>query len=521
MSFILDTLRRDLANRPLWLFFVLAAPLWILARRRIRLVPPGATDVAVRAVCLGAIVYYAGVTIWYWLVPQQVDAAEPSVTAAAWLFAVGKPVYHAIDSPARYSHMYGPMAFIVPGLVLRLAGPSMLAAKGVGCAAALLAVGLMWHAIRAFAPARAALLVLGLALLEFLCFRNLTFWSRPEPLQLLMVAAGLAAAARAERTVAVAVAAVAVGVLCNLKITGLLYALPVFGLLHARAGARAVCVSAAAAAVVAAAPFALANVSWSNYLLWIQLSAKNGLRLAALKENVEWALFILLPVLVSLGARQPLTPALRAMLPALVAAMCGVIIAAAKPGAGPYHLLPFIPSVAIATAMLLGPKGEAGPVWTPAFLLTLVCIAGLQQQYFLGLARDEAVTASYRDVASYLDQHPGERVGMGYTSAERMTFARTLVVFRTGEYLLDVPAMQEYQLSGIALPPSTIAAIRTCAIRTWLLPRTGEPFRIQNDYPTTAYRQIFPPEFIEQFVARYELTGRHGVYDVWQCQGPA
>jgi hypothetical protein len=106
---------------------------------------------------------------------------------------------------------------------------------------------------------------------------------------------------------------------------------------------------------------------------------------------------------------------------------------------------------------------------------------------------------------------------MGYTAAERMTFARTIVVFATGEYLLDVPAIQEHQLSGLPLPESTIDAIRSCAVRTWLIPRAGEPFRIRNDYPSTGYREIFPQDLIDAFEQNYRRTGSTRYYDVWEC----
>ena len=139
------------------------------------------------------------------------------MTCVAWLFAAGKTVYHAIDSAERYSHMYGPMAFIVPGIVLRAIGPSMLVAKAIGVVAALVCLALTWRTIRKAVPedaAWAATVACGLCVLQFLVFRNLTFWSRPEPLQLAAVSAGLFAAARLRGVPAAAVMALAMG-LCG------------------------------------------------------------------------------------------------------------------------------------------------------------------------------------------------------------------------------------------------------------------------------------------------------------------
>ena len=99
-----------------------------------------------------------------------------------------------------------------------------------------------------------------------------------------------------------------------------------------------------------------------------------------------------------------------------------------------------------------------------------------------------------------------------------MTFARTLIVFQTGEYLLDVPAIQEHQLSGVRLPPATLEAIRSCSVPTWLLPRAGEPFHIRNDYPSTGYSEIFQADFISAFHAAYTLGEQTRYYDVWRCR---
>ncbi len=397
----------------------------------------------------------------------------------------------------------------------------MLVAKSVGIVAALLGLGLTWLAVRrASDGASMAALVCGLCVLEFLVFRNLTFWSRPEPLQLAAVGAGLFAAVRMHGVAATVVLAASMGVLCNLKITGPLYALPIVVLFYTRSGLWPVAAALVGAACVAAMPFLiLSNVSWTDYMLWVRLSARNGLRVAALKENLEWGLFLLIPVLVRLSVPAPLPSAMRRVVPALLGGVCGVIVAASKPGAGAYHLVPFLPTIAYVSAAIGGWPVPAGRRrWLTPFVGTLVFIALIQQQYFLRLTHDRALADSYRDVEEYIARHPAEHVGIGYTSAERMTFARTLTVFRTGEDLLDVPAIQEHQLSGVGLSQATINAIRSCAVTTWLLPAGGEPFHIRNDYPSTEYADLFPPEFLAAFHHAYRRDERTRYYDVWRCR---
>jgi hypothetical protein len=523
VTVLLDQIRRGIASRPLWLFLVFVLALF-LARRFFPKAAPHDTrsETFSRYAALTAIVYYVSLTLWYLVVPQQVDYAEPTMTAVAWLFRLGQPVYHAIDSAARYSHMYGPMAFAVPGAALWLLGPSMLVAKAVGIVAAWLALGLIWTTLRsASRDTWIAIVACGLCVLQFLMFRNLTFWSRPEPLQLAAIALGLFAALRLSPAAAVVAMSLSMGLLWNLKFTGPLYALPIFALLWTRTGVTTVALSALGALVVAALPFiVLSNVSLNDYLLWVRLSAQNGLRVAALKENIEWALFLLIPVLARLTNPAPLPNLLRPVIPALIVGMLGIVVAASKPGAGSYHFVPFLPILAYVYAVARSTDDRPRRVdgWLAPFVCTLLFIVLIQQQYFFRLAGNPAVAASYDDVAQYLASHPGERVGMGYTSAEAMTFARTLTVFKTGEYLLDVPAIQEHQLSGLPLPQATVDAIRSCAVKTWLLPRGGAPFYIRNDYPQTGYAEIFPQAFIDAFHQHYALQEQTQYYDVWRCR---
>jgi hypothetical protein len=517
---LFDTLRLTVASRPLWIWLALMLAGFILRKRLHR--PAATPQRFVRAASVVALLYYAGVLAWYAMVPQQADYAEPTMTCLAWLFRIGQPVYHRLTSAERYSHMYGPMAFVLPGLALGVFGQSMFVAKAVGILSGGAALVFTWLTVRSAAERRVAVVACGICALQFLFFRNLTFWSRPDPLQLAAVACGLFAAVRLSGAPAILVISASAGILWNLKITGPLYSLPIFALLYTRAGTRDVMVSAGGALVAAALPFAaFGNVSWSDYMLWVRLSAQNGLRVAAVKENIEWAVFLLVPVLARLCDRRPLSREMRFGVTALLLAMCGVVVAASKPGAGAYHLVPFLPTLAYVTAVFWQETGDARgsqPAWQGPFVAALLFVAVIQQQYFLAIAGDPSVAASYADVRGYLEQHPGEQVAVGYTSAERMTFARTLAVFQTGRYLIDAPAVQEHQLSGLEVPQATYDAIRSCVVETWLIPKEGRPFAVLNGYPTTGYRSLFPADFVAVFEEAYRVEDRTAYYDVWRCR---
>jgi len=107
---------------------------------------------------------------------------------------------------------------------------------------------------------------------------------------------------------------------------------------------------------------------------------------------------------------------------------------------------------------------------------------------------------------------------MGYGRDDRPTLVRPIVVFRSGTYLLDAPAVQEHQLSGIEIPPATIAALRACAVDYWLIPQGEEPFTGPNKYPAILLKPLFPESFRQAFFESYERDGRTQYYDVWQCR---
>ena len=105
----------------------------------------------------------------------------------------------------------------------------------------------------------------GLFALLLLQFRHYSFWTRPEPLQLVAVSSSLLLATMKTGSVAAVLSGAAMGVLWNLKITGPLYTLPVLALLQRHGGWKHSALAIAAAVAVAAFPFAYyANVSWSR-----------------------------------------------------------------------------------------------------------------------------------------------------------------------------------------------------------------------------------------------------------------
>ena len=470
---------------------------------------------------------YLALVCWYLAQEQYADPAEPTIAALAWLFRVGQPIYHAFDSPERYSHIYGPMAFIIPSWSLGLFGPGIRASKIPGAVAALLSLAIAFALTRGVAGRRDALILTGVLAGLCLMFQNYTFWIRPDSLQLLGAATALfAAVAMGGTLIPGLVLGVATGLLIGLKITGAFYAVPAFALLVARQRYRSIIVAAAVTCVVAAAPFMRDDqVSFSNYLHWVRISAGNGIQLRGLRVNVEWALFLLLPLLPTLG-RRSVRPEDRWLGWSAVGSMLVIVCAASKPGAGPYHLIPFLPVVMYGTALVLQgtPSREREnstyAAGVAAFLGSIAIVACLQTSYFVWSASRIPGTPVVEDITRFAALHPTARIDMGYSDVkEPLTFVRPVLVFRQGAYLLDAPAIQEYQMSGVELPRATLRAVEECEVDIWLIAKGGEPFSIRNRYPATGYAPIFDPQFRLAFLNTYRRTSATQYFDVWECSG--
>jgi hypothetical protein len=531
---ILDLFRIRFAGRPLLLSVACFAILAAVRRRRARSSCVVVTPAWSAVILVGssiALAAYAAIAIWYARDPHYFDNAEPTLTAVGWLFRVGQPVYHSPQAAERYAHIYGPMAYVIHGLALAAFGPHIEVSKTVGVSAGLLSLGFVYGACRKVSNWPNALAFSGLCALMMLLFRDYSFWTRPDPIELLAMSASLFVATGADGFLAVGVVGFLSGVLWNLKFTGPLYSLPVFVVLHARIGWRGTVAAGGMAAIIATLPFVVfPNISFANYLVWLRLPARTGLLLSTLRQNLEWAAYFGLPILLTYVAipreRRPLEMAWRHTLLALMAGSICIVVAGAKPGAGPYHLIPFLPVIMYVSCWQAArcPQGTfVDRLVLRAALAVVVAalaIALVQQAQFLRIMAGRARLHEIGDIEAFTTSHSGV-VEMGYGDTESMSLERPVLVFLNRSYLLDQPAMREYQLEGLAVPEATTEAMEACRVDYWLIPRDEAPFASRNSYAAVYTRPLFPDEFRRVFVAAYRRVSTTTYYDVWACRSRA
>ena len=473
---------------------------------------------------IAVVASYVAIVIWYTLQASYFDAAEPTITAVAAAFTSGLPLYPALDAPERYAHIYGPLLFIVHAGAFAAGGMSIIVSKSVGSIAAVLSLVVTWTVYNRRAGAAAAFHVTAVAVLVYLYFSNVTFWTRSDPLLIACTAVGLSGALAGRSWAAALAVGLAAGAAVNLKVTGGIYLIPVVVLATAKHGVRVVSATAAIGAVAAAVPFLIPKVSLVHYFDYLRLSARNGLLVSKLSENAEWSVVLLTPLLVTWwgvsGTR--LERETRHFLSALIAAVVVIAIVSAKPGGGAFHLMPFVPILGYAAVAV--PRGtwngSAAVRLAVALALSVTAIAVPRQLIFIRTVVERHLESAIADARAFADETSSKRVAIGYSGTSHLSHARPEFVFRTGDYLIDAPAVQEHRLSGLEIPAATTRAIDDCRFDYWLIPRTMEPFDVPSAYQPIGPAEVFPEEFRSAFKRRYARVGHTALFDVWECRRP-
>jgi hypothetical protein len=336
----------------------------------------------------------------------------------------------------------------------------------------------------------------------------------------------------------------ATGLCFGIKITGVLYFLPIFALLYRRFGMRTAALAAFGAGVVGCLPFAFPQISLRNYVLWFHEASRHPLRAVEFLSNLRTAVTISLPALLFLWwfyERDPkkCSNYLREQKPfllGLASALGLVTILASKMGAGNHHLLPLYPVIGFLCSDIYSQIEATGAVrivsyasiaravcwlWLASSIATRIPVEFLTTEGRLAKRWSQAAAVT-EDVTNIMQAHPGERIEMGYSESYPLTFYRPTLVFAGNPLTLDAPALDDMQLSGLAIPQGTIDYIRSCQTQIWLIPKDDAPFVMPNIYADARVfpaRNLFEDRFRQAFLQAYQKVGSSEYYDLWACRG--
>jgi hypothetical protein len=495
------------------------------------------------AAALGVLMLGAlGAAMWANLRSEAfADHVQPAVASISALFARGEPVYHALNSPERYSLHYGPLLFAIVGGFQALLGATVLVTKLPATLAALASLLFIHLTITQPKARLEAWAWTGLAAAFFLHHFHLAFAVRGDAFILLAVSLGLCFATRERSRCAIGLG-VCLGVAVNLKLHALVYFLPVLATAAGRNWSRRARIGGVvAAALVAVLPFVIfPQVSLANYAGWLGVAAKHGFGIEEYRGSLEWAAALAFPALFAAGlfivrmeesARRILNGE-AAWLAALGVAFLLIVIPASKVGAGKHHLIPFIPlalhfaarlaSLSLVPFRLRG----AGPVLAAALALSWIAgctLAALHSANFIfQTARAESAEARrcQTELLRLRAEHADSVLLVAPAGDEsyRRTFGRFRLVASGMPAGIDPCAMMDFvrgRFGAVDLAALTqTAAAKASQPALWIVPKGGEPFSMRTFYPPCGL--LFPETVRRDFHRDFARLRSTESFDVYQ-----
>jgi hypothetical protein len=447
----------------------------------------------------------------YLRLEAYLDHIEGGLVSGGWLYLQGVPIYRLMDGVAQFANIYGPLAYLATTPALLLLGQTVAASKVP--AALALAATIALTAVRSprSAPMQGAqgvfLLVAGLVALS-----PMSFWTRGDPFETLLVALAVAGAASP------LCVGLCIGLAINFKIHAFLYFLPILVELWARRGWRVGPPLAACAAAVFFAPFLLPGISLHDYLAILAQQiggrARTGELLApVLAYGIAFALPVLLPL-----CRRGVPSADKRYGWAALATLALVAYPATFPGAGPYHLLPLLSVLAEARRRLaLDGIGAAFAVFPLLFFAAVTaptCLDDLRARQEWPAYADEALALAR--------QQPGT-VDIGYGdnkhSYEIAQLAKTDLALHGYPRWIDAQILMELRKTGIDGSRRWVTYLSECRVDRWLMPRGEEPFAVRNYFYDNG--PLFDAAFRDAFAAHYRPAAQSGHFTVWECRRDA
>jgi hypothetical protein len=485
--------------------------------------------------CLALYLFCAGS---YLRSPMFFDFFESSgASVSHWLFAGGE-VYPALDYQERYCLPYGPVLYFVLGLSQWLLGASTFSSKLPCCLAALGAIALFWRILRQQGlSVSLACWVAGLEAAIILGLRETSFWTKSDPLILLLVTLSIWAALHRTWRWSLLLG-LCMGLALGLKPSAAAYFLGPLVIAYSsgwRSRAFAGCGLALLAA--AALPYLLLprQISLSNHLNFLSIVAQVGFSQPFILGFSRWVAMLAGLLFVSdrlLRAQSAPNRAHRRESWAYRGALlCGVIlvaIPACATGSGPHHLIPFVPLTLLACADLFRPgqkhfRPSESILWRAAACAILLACALVATQTAMRITHSRAefdarARLCQQEISEICARHRQWTIltGSGNDLDRFALHFRHAVVFAGNPIGLDAAVVSDYQATGVPEPnlAGLLAEISRHDPRPvlWLIPRDSAPFTDSNWYHGRPnYSDTFRADFHARF-ARHEQTANFDLY---------
>ena len=440
------------------------------------------------------------------------DHIEGNVVISGWQYIHGAPLYEIQDGAPHLATYYGPLAYLVEVPALLLVGATVMASKLTSMLTLLFTVVIMSRYLIRHSERKDAHHAIFLLLAGLLLFGPVSFWVRPDPIEILLVAVAVVSTTSQQRPLWVGIC---IGLAVNLKVHAFFYFLPILVDMWLIGGCRAILIAAGSAVVTFILPFLAPGVSLHDYIG--ELARQVGGR-AHTSVELPWTLISLallfLPTVVPLAVQgQPRRTTVYASATLATAAL--LVYPATFPGAGYYHFLPLLP-VLVDLRHRLWSKRMVVELTT----FVILFVAWLPTQHTLELlsTRQRSNLAS-EEALALARKSPFRPVQVGYgdnlQSYELSQLAKAVLSLNSYPALFDAQVLMELRQIGIDGSPRWIPYLRECRIRRWLLPRGERPFAIVSYFYD--HGPVFSEEFRRAFFDNYKMVESAENFDVWEC----
>jgi hypothetical protein len=479
--------------------------------------------------CLFSIVLYAFKDFY-------ADHGEPGMAVLGWYWVLGQPVYHDMEAPHRYSYLYGPMLFVFNGLFMKIAGPSIFSSKIGGILAYAAGFAFLLHTYKRIAGSRPGFIFTLCTFALFATYGFRIFSNRADSYLILTVILALWGAGLKNRTLSLAVFALALGVSVNLKIHAAFYFLPIAVLYGRSHGMKRSAAAVFAGALLSLAPFLAPNISLTGYLHLLEAMSKHGLSTNKALKVATYSIYVVIPLLTAAAWAHTKDPGCGKknktgyllLFGSLLAGIAAVAVIALKPGAGRWHIMPFVPAVNYMLLQFAKQNGLTGYFKkpetymnkAPLFILSFLCIAFITASERLFVLSWRAVNTDHsvfaRDIEKIAREHEGKKIAMGYGDGNgyRSTYYRVLLVFKGHPQFIDAGAEMDFRLAGLPEPGAVIESLENCTYEIFIIPGGNEPFSMESFYGGLLFTETLRNAFLEN----YEIAGKTAHFDIHACR---
>jgi hypothetical protein len=447
----------------------------------------------------------------YLRLAAYIDHIENMVVINGWQYLTkGMALYQLQDGTPRFATFYGPLTYLSVALAPLLLGAGIVASKlapllAVSATVILMAVHFFRRSTVAQALPGFFFVVTGLLL-----FSPMSFWTRADPFETLLVAIAVLLAAR---PLAIGIA---IGLAVNFKVHAFVYFLPILVEMLADRRWRALLTIAATSSLVFFIPFLMPGISLHDYVA--VLAQQAGHRGPTSRQNIVpiltaiWLLGV--PLVWTMATeQQPTRDRIYAL--AALAALILLIYPANLPGSGSYHLLPLVPVLAEAF-WRLRPQGS---LVRAAVLPTLITGLWMTHLSMHTMAMRRGWDPVAADALALAQASPTRPVQIGYgenESYEISQLSRTLLSLNGHPALIDAQSLIELQQIGIDGSTRWLPYLTECGVKRWLMPKGETPFATTNYYYDSD-APLFDPEFRQALLSHYRVVSSGQYFNVWEC----